>query len=62
MKTKSLLIVLPAVMLCLSLLTSSAWAGSKQRHRWQGIAIGLGAAILGGAMGLLTAPWAIVLF
>jgi hypothetical protein len=34
----------------LSLLAPSAYAGSKQRHRWQGVAIGLGAAILGHAI------------
>ena len=28
----------------------AAFAGSKQRHRWQGVAIGLGAAILGNAI------------
>lgn len=30
-----------------SMVVPSAYAGSKQRHRWQGVAIGLGAAILG---------------
>lgn len=30
-----------------SIVTSSAFAGSKQRYRWQGVAIGVGAAVLG---------------
>jgi hypothetical protein len=32
------------------LVTDSAWAGSKQRHRWEGIAIGLGAVLVGNAL------------
>jgi hypothetical protein len=32
------------------LISSSAVAGSKQRHRWEGVAIGIGAAILGHAI------------
>jgi hypothetical protein len=28
----------------------SAWAGSPQQHRWEGVAIGVGAAILGSAL------------
>lgn len=32
------------------LLPSEALAGAKQRHRWEGVAIGLGAALLLGAM------------
>lgn len=39
-----------AVMVCLCLLASPAWAGSKQRHRWEGLAIGLGAAVVGSAL------------
>lgn len=27
-----------------------SWAGSRQQHRWEGVAIGLGAAILGNAI------------
>jgi len=34
----------------LSLAAQPALAGSKQRHRWQGVAIGVGAAILGHAL------------
>jgi hypothetical protein len=29
---------------------SPSWAGSKQKHRWEGVAIGIGAAILGKAI------------
>jgi hypothetical protein len=29
---------------------SPAWAGSRSRHVWQGVAIGLGAAVLGQAL------------
>ncbi len=32
------------------LIASPALAGSKQRHRWEGVAIGVGAAILGHAL------------
>ncbi len=34
----------------ITLVSSSALAGSKQRHRWEGVAIGVGAAILGHAI------------
>lgn len=36
--------------LCVSLMVTSAWAGPKQRYRWEGVAIGVGAAILGNAL------------
>jgi len=36
-----------AVILSLSILTSPAHAGRRQRHCWEGVAIGLGAAIVG---------------
>jgi hypothetical protein len=35
---------------CVAMLTPQAWAGAKQRHRWKGVAIGVGAAILGHAL------------
>ena len=39
------------VAVCLVAFTSAAaLAGDKQRHRWQGVAIGVGAAILGHAI------------
>lgn len=50
MKKKNLLFILLAIILCISFLVPPAWAGSKQRHRWEGVAIGVGAAILGSAL------------
>ena len=50
MKKKTLFILLLTVMLCISFLIPSAWAGSKQRHRWEGAGIGIGAAILGSVL------------
>ena len=34
----------------LSLGSTPSWAGSKQQYRWEGVAIGIGAAILGSAL------------
>ena len=45
MKKKNLFIIL-ALIFCLSSV-NSAWAGNVQRNRWEGVAIGIGAAILG---------------
>lgn len=42
--------LLVIMILCLSLAAPSAFAGSKQRYRWQGVAMGVGAAILGHAI------------
>jgi len=50
MKKKNLFALLLTTILCISFLIPSVWAGSKQRHRWQGVAIGLGTAILGNAI------------
>lgn len=50
MKTKKLLISLVIAVFGITLVSSSALAGSKQRHRWEGVAIGVGAAILGHAI------------
>jgi hypothetical protein len=50
MKTKMLLISLVTALVGSTLVASSALAGSKQRHRWEGVAIGVGAAILGHAI------------
>jgi hypothetical protein len=47
---KKTIILTITMIFFLSLLAPSAYAGSKQRHRWQGVAIGLGAAILGHAI------------
>jgi hypothetical protein len=50
MKMKNLIIVLLAMVFTLSFISTSAWAGSPQQYRWEGVAIGVGAAILGGAL------------
>jgi hypothetical protein len=47
---KKILILLTVTVFSLSLFATPAFAGDKQRHRWQGVAIGLGAAILGNAI------------
>ena len=39
---KKLLVILTATVVCIALSVPSALAGSKQRHRWEGVAIGLG--------------------
>lgn len=54
--------VLAAVAIIMGILftTTSGWAGSKQRYRWEGVAIGVGAAVLGGALlsGCVGVPYA----
>lgn len=50
MKTKKLLIVLVIAVFGMMLASSSALAGSKQRYRWEGVAIGLGTALVGHAI------------
>jgi hypothetical protein len=50
MKPKNLLIILTTLLLCLSVVKPSAWAGNVQRNRWEGVAIGAGAALLGTAI------------
>lgn len=51
MKTKTI-----ATFLCLAVFSTflmapaSSWAGSPQSHRWEGVAIGIGAAIIGSAL------------
>ena len=50
MRTKMLLISLVIALFGSALVSSSALAGSKQEHRWEGVAIGVGAAILGHAI------------
>jgi len=47
---KKLMISLIAILVCVSLLTAPALAGAKQQHRWEGLAIGVGAALLGSAL------------
>lgn len=48
MRNRKLIVIILATVLCFSL--TSAWAGSKERHRWEGTAIGAGAVILGAAL------------
>lgn len=50
MKMKKIIPAAITLIMVLSFITTSAWAGSKQRHRWEGVAIGVGAAIVGGAI------------
>ena len=50
MNKKSLLIFVLIALFSVSLLPYPAQAGSAQRYRWEGIAIGIGAAILGSAL------------
>ena len=50
MHTKKLITILIVILTAVSLSSSFALAGSKQRHRWEGVAIGVGAAILGHAI------------
>jgi hypothetical protein len=50
MKTQKVLLSLMVTVLAIGLVSSSALAGSKQRYRWEGVAIGVGAAILGHAI------------
>jgi hypothetical protein len=50
MKTRRLLIILMIALFSLAVTTPSAWAGSVQQHRIEGIAIGIGALIIGKAI------------
>ena len=50
MKKRSLLIVSMAVLVSVCIGAGPAWAGNVQRNRWEGVAIGLGAAVLGGIL------------
>lgn len=50
MKSRKFFIIGIAAVLSICFAGQSAWAGSKQRHRWEGIAIGLGAAMVGSAL------------
>ena len=49
-KMKKIIILSIVMIFFLSLSAPSAYAGSKQRHRWQGVAIGAAAAIFGHAI------------
>jgi len=50
MKMKKIVLSAITVIIAGSFITTSAWAGSRQRHRWEGVAIGVGAAIVGSAI------------
>ena len=50
MKPKKIWIMLTVTLVCFFLMIPSSWAGSTQRHRWEGVAIGVGAAMLGHAL------------
>ena len=43
-------VMIVVVVMLLSLISLPAWAGSAQHHRWEGVAIGIGAAIIGSAI------------
>ena len=47
---KKLFLIAIAGILCFSIASSDAYAGKSRRNMYEGIAIGLGAAILGGAL------------
>ena len=50
MKKTRLIILIIVSVFAISILTPNAYAGSTQKHRWEGVAIGIGAAILGSAL------------
>ena len=50
MKRKSLIVFMLVAVLSFMLLSTPARAGSKQSHRWEGVAMGIGAAILGSTL------------
>lgn len=50
MKQKKIWVVLIISAVGIALVGSTAWAGSPQRHRWEGVAIGLGAALIGSTL------------
>lgn len=50
MRKKSFIITVLVFIFCFVFMVNSAMAGSKQRERWKGVAIGVGAAIIGSAI------------
>ncbi|WP_319525560.1 hypothetical protein [uncultured Desulfosarcina sp.] len=50
MKTKKRFSIIAVLLTSITLVAAPVFAGSKQQHRWEGVAIGLGAAILGHAI------------
>jgi hypothetical protein len=47
MKNKKLIAAALIMLFAFTVSVPSAWAGSPQKYRWEGVAIGVGAAILG---------------
>lgn len=47
-KTKLIILILVSVF-TITILTPTAYAGNTQKHRWEGVAIGIGVALLGSA-------------
>jgi hypothetical protein len=47
---KKIIVLFMSIVVTVVFSVSPAFAGSKQRHRWQGVAIGAGAVILGSAL------------
>jgi hypothetical protein len=51
MKPKAIMIAsFLAIFVTVATIPDNTWAGSTQRHRWEGVAIGIGAAIIGSAL------------
>jgi hypothetical protein len=50
MKKRSIFLIVLVSVLSTVILVNPAWAGSAQHNRWKGVAIGIGAAILGSAI------------
>jgi hypothetical protein len=50
MKKRDLIIIIVASVFTLIFVLPSAWAGSPQQYRWEGVAIGVGAAIVGSVL------------
>ena len=47
MKNRSLFMLIVSIVISIGIIASPVWAGNVQRNRWEGVAIGIGAAILG---------------
>ena len=50
MENRNRWMIVAAAIAVLTLVSTSSWAGSKQQYRWEGVAIGIGAAILGSTL------------
>lgn len=50
MNKKNLWIILTVSLVSFFIIIPSSWAGAKQRNRWEGVAMGIGAAVLGHAL------------